>query len=133
MVGITTLYFAILQTSLSSLVPTLPGPPTPDQLATLVVPPFRAPAAWSWLAQALRDPLASSPPVASMITSWIDIVGAEALRVWGRGQVGKVFQVIMEGVQGDRIKGDSEAARQKLGLVLESVGRLEYPKGRDWE
>lgn len=44
--GILALYFAILQSSLSALVPTLPAPPTPDQLAALIPPVLRLLAAW---------------------------------------------------------------------------------------
>ncbi|ORX33992.1 GLE1-like protein-domain-containing protein [Kockovaella imperatae] len=132
MVGITTLYFAILQTPIATIIPTLPAQPTPEQLGTLINPPFRAPAAWSWLALVLRDPLRGLEPTASMITMWMDIIGAEAVRLWGRPQVHKLFALISQGVRDGRIKGDSEAARQKLGLVMEQAGSIEHPKGRQW-
>lgn len=136
MAGITTLYFAILQTPLSSLVPTLPISPTPAQLLTLFTAPLRFPAAWTWLSNACRDPVPAMEPTAHLITAWIENVGQEATRVHGARQVGKALDAVYrEGIEGGKVKGDSEAARQRLALVLESWKKngLAYPKARDWE
>ena len=134
MTGIITLYLSIIQTPLTTLLLTLPAAPTPDQLATLLPPPLRFPAAWAWLSNALRDPLPALPPIASMVTAWIEILGAESIRLYGRGQMGKVFEAIQsQGVQGGKIKADGEASRAKLGLVLEKWTSLSLPAGREWE
>ncbi|WWC86751.1 uncharacterized protein L201_001629 [Kwoniella dendrophila CBS 6074] len=137
MAGTCTLYFAILQTPLASLIPTVStSPPTPTQLETLIIPELRFPSAWTWLALALRDPLPSYPPIAHLVSTWIDITGHEAVRVYGNGQMGKIWEVIeREGLGEGKIKGDSEAARQKLRLTLEKWRRGEFiiPNGRVWE
>lgn len=136
MAGITTLYFAILQTPLPSLVPLLSETPTPTQLPTLIATPFRFPAAWAWLANACRDPVPAMEPTAHLITAWIENVGQQATHVYGPRQVGKALDALYrEGIEAGKVKGDSEAARQRLALVLESwkTQGLSYPKGRDWE
>ncbi|WWC68076.1 uncharacterized protein I206_101995 [Kwoniella pini CBS 10737] len=137
MAGICTLYFAILQTPLSSIVPTIAdSPPTPSQLESLIIPALRFPASWTWMALALKEPVPSYPPTAHLLSSWIDIVAHEAVRVFGRGQMSKIWEVIeREGLGEGLIKGDSEAARQKLRLTLEKwrQGQFEVPKGRVWE
>ncbi|WWD07510.1 hypothetical protein V865_005611 [Kwoniella europaea PYCC6329] len=137
MAGICTLYFAILQTPLSSLIPTTSvQPPTPTQLETLIVPPLRFPSAWTWLALALKDTFPVLPPIAHLISTWIEIVAHEAVNRYGKGQMGKIWEAIeREGLGEGKIKGDSEAARQRLKLVLEKWrrGEVEVPKGRVWE
>ncbi|WWC59610.1 uncharacterized protein I303_102168 [Kwoniella dejecticola CBS 10117] len=137
MAGICTLYFAILQTPLSSLIPSIgSAPPTPAQLENLIIPVLRFPTSWTWLALALKDPLPGYPPTAHLLSSWLDIVAHEAVRVFGRGQMGKIWEVIeREGLGEGLIKGDSEAARQKLRLTLEKwrLGQFVIPKGRVWE
>jgi nucleoporin GLE1 len=135
--GIAALYFAILQTPLASLIPTLDGRrPTPDQLPTLLGPSLRSPAAWSWLANSLRDPMAGMQPTAHLMTAWIEIVGKSAVDLYRRKQLDKVLDVMYrQGIEGEKIKGDGEAARQRLSLVLQEwkSGGLAYPKGRNWE
>ena len=136
MAGIASLYFAILQTPLSSLVPTLPTVPIPAQLPTLILEPFRFPISWTWLSNACRDPMPAMEPTAQLITAWIETLGKEAIRVFGQKQVGKVLDVVyIAGIEGGKIKGDSEAARQRLGLILQAwkADGIDYPKGRDWE
>ncbi|WRT64642.1 uncharacterized protein IL334_001576 [Kwoniella shivajii] len=137
MAGICTLYFAILQTPLSSIIPTISAaPPTPSQLENLIIPALRFPSAWTWLALALKDPLPILPPIAHLVSSWIEITAHEAVRVYGRGQMGKVWEVIeREGLSEGKIKGDSEAARQRLRLMLESWrrGEVQLPSGRIWD
>jgi nucleoporin GLE1 len=132
MSGIASLYFAILQTSLSGI-SRMSQPPTPQQLLILVIPQFRLPAAWTWLSNALRDPMPAQSPTAHLLTAWMEIAGAEALRVFGPKQLGKVFEVILsEGLaEGGKIKGDSEAARQRLGIVLKEWRTLKYHEGRE--
>ncbi|OCF58660.1 hypothetical protein L486_03150 [Kwoniella mangroviensis CBS 10435] len=137
MAGICTLYFAILQTPLSSLIPTTSVlPPTPSQLESLIIPPLRFPSAWKWLALALKDTFPVLPPVAHLISTWIDITAHEAVNRYGKGQMSKIWEAIeREGLGEGKIKGDSEAARQRLKLVLEKWrrGEVEVPKGRVWE
>ena len=131
--GILTLYLAIVQTPLDSLLHAMNTTPTPDQLANVITPPLRFPAAWSWLAHALRDPLPALFPTATLITTWIERVGAEVMRVYGKGQVMKIFQAIMEeGVEAGKIKGDSESARKQLRMALEQVSDLTSPPARHW-
>ncbi|WWD21609.1 hypothetical protein CI109_106095 [Kwoniella shandongensis] len=138
MAGISTLYFAILQTPLSSIIPTTSiSPPSPTQLETLIIQPLRLPQAWTWLALALKDPMPASPPIAHLVSAWIEIVAHEVVRVYGRGQVEKIwFAIESEGLQGGKIKGDSEAARQRLSLVIGEArreGGAKVPTGRVWE
>ena len=135
--GIASLYFAILQTPLASLVPTLSSAkPTPAQLPVLIASPLRFTASWSWLANSLRDPLAGMQPTAHLVTAWIEILGREAVRVFRQRQLDKILNVMYtEGVEGGKIKGDGEAARQRLSLVLQEwkSSGLEYSKGRNWD
>lgn len=136
MAGITSLYFAILQTPLASLTPTLPSQPTPAQLPALIHEPLRFTAAWAWLANACRDPMPAMEPTAHLVTAWIETVCKEATKIFGAKQVGKALEAIyLDGIEGGKIKGDSEAARQRLALVLQSWKRdgSAYPKGRHWE
>lgn len=132
--GILALYFAIIQTPLTSIVPLLPYQPTKEHLVALVTPPLRFTTAWTWLAQAMRDPLPRAPPIATMVRTWVEILGAEAVRVFGKKQVMKMFEVIYrEGVETGKVEGDSESARQQLGMVLSSSESLSHPTARDWE
>ncbi|KAK8847518.1 hypothetical protein IAR55_005376 [Kwoniella newhampshirensis] len=138
MAGISTLYFAILQTPISSIIPTTSlSPPSPTRMETLIIQPLRLPQAWTWLALALKDPMPASPPVAHLVSSWIEIAAHEIVRVYGRGQVGKIWDAIeVEGLVGGKVKGDSEAARQRLSLVIGEArreGGAKVPQGRVWE
>jgi hypothetical protein len=75
-------------------------------------------------------------PTAHLVTSWIEILGREAVQVFGQRQLDKILNVMYtEGVEGGKIKGDGEAARQRLSLVLQEWrrGGLEYSKGRNWD
>lgn len=134
MAGISTVYFAILQTSYTSMISSLPTPPpTPQQLTVLIPIPLRLPAAWTWLSNALRDPMPAMPPIAQLLTVFTEIAGAEVIMVYGQKQVGKAFEAILrEGIDGGKVKGDSEAARQRLGLVLKDWRSLKHHSGRDW-
>ena len=134
MAGIVTLYLAVLQTPLRPLVSTLPSPPTHQQLKDLIPAVFRFPASWSWLAFALRDPLPALPPTAHLVGVWLEIVGAEAVRLYGIGQVTKAFDALLrEGLEGGKLKGDSEAARQRLGLMLAGgTDGLNPHPAREW-
>ncbi|WVF69645.1 hypothetical protein IAT40_004424 [Kwoniella sp. CBS 6097] len=137
MAGICTLYFAVLQTPIASLVPSIgTTPPSKDELEILIHPIWRFPSSWTWLSLALKDPMPALPPTAHLLSAWIEIVAFEATRVFGRGQMSKVWDAIeSEGLSGGLIKGDSEAARQRLGLLLGEIrkGHIEAPKGRTWE
>lgn len=134
MAGITTLYFAILQTPFASLLQTLSQSPTPQQLVELVCPPLRFPAAWAWLAYSLRDSLPALPPIAHLISVWIEILGAEAVQIFGVDQMRKISDsIVRDGLEGGKIKGDSEAARQRLGLLLEDWrSTLKAHPARNW-
>lgn len=136
MAGIATLYFAVVQTSLASLVPTLPSQPTPEQLTTLVPTPFRLPAGWTWLAAILRAPLPSLPPSAHLLAVAIDTLGYALLKVVHAKQVGKLFGAIKAGLDTGKIPGDSNAAQARLQLLLEGWEKtrvLKAPKHRDWD
>lgn len=134
MAGIATLYLAILQTPLASLTSTLPQAPAVNQLPDLIHSVLRFPVTWSWLAQLLREPFPGLPPTAHLVSVWIEIVGAEAIRQYGPTQVGKMLEAITrEGLQGGKLKGDSEAARQRLGLLLQDWrGSLKPHPAREW-
>lgn len=76
----------------------------------------------------------SLPPIAHLLGNWIEVCGYEVGRVYGLGQLGKVYEAIKkEGVAEGKLKGDSEAAKQKLGMMLEGGGQPEEPLGRNWE
>ena len=75
-------------------------------------------------------------PTAQLITAWIETVGKEAIKVFGDKQVGKVLDAVyIEGIDGGKIKGDGEAARQRLALVLQAwkSDGIAYANGREWE
>lgn len=136
MAGISTLYFAVVQTSLSSIVQTLPAKPTPQQLATLVPAPFRLPAAWTWLAAMQRAPLPGLPPSAHLYAVAIDTVGHALLAVVHPKQLDKLLMSIKSGLEGGNIPGDSPAAKVRLELLLDGWQKkhtLSPPKHRDWE
>ncbi|WVQ83181.1 hypothetical protein IAT38_005320 [Cryptococcus sp. DSM 104549] len=133
---IASLFFVILQTPLSPLIPTLPAPPSPTELETLIPPTLRLPYAWTWLSLALKDPMAGSAPVATLVTKWLDICWHEVRKVYGPGQTDKLWEVLeREGVQGVRIKGDSQEARDQLWFAVGQVktGQAKVPTGRDWD
>ncbi|KAK4684420.1 nucleoporin GLE1, partial [Tremellales sp. Uapishka_1] len=137
MAGITTLYFAILQVRLSSLIPTIPVPPTPSQLVDLIPPVFRLPSAWKWLSYSLRDPLPSLPPIAHLVAVCMDILGPDLVRTYGRGQMAKIVEAIAkQGLEGEKIKGDSEASKMRLGLMVENWrkgGMGDRPPASEWK
>lgn len=75
-------------------------------------------------------------PTAHLVTAWIEILGREAVEKFGQRQLEKILNVMYtEGIEGGKIKGDGEAARQRLGLVLQEwkSGGLDYSKGRNWD
>jgi hypothetical protein len=135
--GIMTLYFAILQTPLGSLAQTLPsGAPTPEQLSTLVIEPFRLPETWTWLASALRPPLPGLPPMAQLLTTCLDIAGPSLLKWAGHVQISKLLIAIKTALDAGKITGDSAAARARLELLLDEWAKtkmIKAPKGRDWD
>lgn len=132
--GILTLYLAVIQTPLPSINQSLAIQPTKEQLVAIINPPLRFTTSWTWLAHAVRDPVAGLPPTATLIRTWVEIVGAEAIKVFGPAQMGKVFTAIREeGVNGSKIKGDSESARQQLGMVLQDFSAIKVPQARQWE
>jgi len=80
--------------------------------------------------------MAGMQPTAHLVTAWIEILGREAVQRYGERQLAKILNVMYaEGIEGGKIKGDGEAARQRLSLVLQEwkTGGLQFPKGRDWE
>lgn len=133
MSGITSVYFAILQAPLQPIISTVPAPPTPDQLLQLIPPVFRFPTGWSWIAHSLRHPLPGYPPVATLVRLWFELIGPAAMQTYGRHQMGKIVQaVIREGIDGRKIKGDSESTRQGLKMLLEDWRNLQPLAGREW-
>jgi nucleoporin GLE1 len=115
--GILTLYFSIVQTSLGSMVTSIPVTPTPDQLPVLFIPPLRVPASWTWLSNMLR----------------INVAGPEVIRVYGHRQVEKIMEAMYrEGLEGGRIKGNAESERQKLGLAIEGWRDVGETDARKW-
>ncbi|OWZ66618.1 hypothetical protein AYX14_05912 [Cryptococcus neoformans] len=135
MSSICTLFFAILQTPLMPLIPTLPSAPTPEELDKLIPKPMRLTYAWMWLALALRGPMPASPPIAALLTTWIEIALAEVIRIYGKGQTDKLRESLeRQGIQGGEIKGDGGMSRDKLGFVLDKwkSGEDMAMKGRDW-
>ncbi|WWC98515.1 hypothetical protein V866_005406 [Kwoniella sp. B9012] len=91
-------------------------------IGDLIVPPFQLHSAETWLTLACKN--------AYLISTWIEIVAHEAVNWYGKGQMGKIWEAIeREGLVAGKIKGDSEAARQRLKLVLEKWrrGEVEVP------
>ncbi|ODO08617.1 hypothetical protein L198_00349 [Cryptococcus wingfieldii CBS 7118] len=136
MSSLSTLFFAILQTPIPSLISTLPTPlPTPQQLEQLIPVPMRLSYAWTWMALALRDPMPASPPIATLVTTWLEIALAECISVYGRIQTDKIREVLeREGLQGGGLKGDGGMALDKLEFVLDRwrKGDDMALKGKDW-
>ncbi|WVQ75897.1 hypothetical protein IAR50_005532 [Cryptococcus sp. DSM 104548] len=136
MSSISTLFFAVLQTPLPSLISTLPKPlPTPQQLEQLIPPPMRLSYAWTWMALALRDPMPASPPIATLVTTWLEVALAECISVYGRGQTDKIREVLeREGLQAGRLKGDGGMSLDRLGFVLDKwrKGDDMVMNGKDW-
>lgn len=117
------------------LIPTLPSAPTPEELDKLIPKPMRLTYAWMWLALALRGPMPASPPIAALLTTWIEIALAEVIRIYGKGQTDKLRESLeRQGIQGGEIKGDGGMSRDKLGFVLDKwkSGDDMAMKGRDW-
>jgi len=136
MAGITTLYFAVLQTPIASLVPTLPAPPTPEQFKAVVIAPFGLPSAWTWLASILRAPLPGLEPSAHLIAVCLNIAGYALVQWAGPKQVGKLLGAVKAALDAGKIPGDSPAAQARLQLLLEgwvSSRTLKEPSGRMWE
>ncbi|ODO07876.1 hypothetical protein I350_03457 [Cryptococcus amylolentus CBS 6273] len=133
---ISTLFFAILQTPIPSLISTLPTPlPTPQQLEQLIPVPMRLSYAWTWMALALRDPMPASPPIATLVTTWLEIALAECISVYGKIQTDKIREALeREGLQGGGLKGDGGMALDKLQFVLDRwrKGDDMALKGKDW-
>jgi hypothetical protein len=131
--GILTLHLSIVQTSLRSIVNPLPIAPTPEQLLSIIIPPLRLSSAWTWLSNILKDPLVSAPPAAHLITTWIQIVGPEVIKVYGERQVGKAMEVIWrEAYEGGKVRGNVESERQKMGLAVEKWKEIGFSPARDW-
>lgn len=80
--------------------------------------------------------MAGMQPTAHLVTAWIEILGREAVQRFGQRQLDKILTVMYtEGIEGGKIVGDGEAARQRLSLVLQEwkSDGLQYAKGRNWE
>lgn len=76
----------------------------------------------------------SLPPIAHLLANWIDVCGHEIGRVYGREQLGKVYDAIKkEGLGENKVKGDGETSKQKLGLLLENGNQPGEPHGRNWQ
>jgi nucleoporin GLE1 len=134
--GIATLYFAILQTPLASLVRGLPATPTPKELPNLIHSSLRPIASWAWLANSLRDPMPAMEPIAHLVSSWIETTGYDTVKRYGDKQSGKILDALYrEGIQAGKMKGDGQAAVQRLDLLLVNWKQdgLTKPNGRDWE
>ncbi|WOO78638.1 Nucleoporin GLE1 [Vanrija pseudolonga] len=136
MSGIATLYFAILQTPIGTLVPTVNAQPTPQQLSALIPAELRLPATWTWLASILRPSLSVQKPVAHLIALLLDTDGSEMVRIFGVGQVGKLLDAVSAALDAGKIPGDSDASQARLRLLLERWQQkrsLPPPEGRMWE
>lgn len=75
-------------------------------------------------------------PIAHLVTAWIEILGREAVQIFGQRQLDKILNIMYtEGIEGGKIKGDGEAARQRLSLVLQEwkSDGLQYSKSRNWD
>ena len=145
--GIAALYFSILTVPLHSFVSPpsslSPSPtPTPLQLPALICPAMRLPAAWSWLAQALKSPIPSLLPAAQLLTTWVEICASDIAQTYGQKQLDKVMRAIQREGVGEvgedgkfrgTVKGDSTAAVQRLGAVVREWQKKGAPAGRDWK
>lgn len=135
MTGIVRMYFAVLALPLSSLVPTLPSKPTPQQLPILIPEPWRLPTAWSWVATALRPPLPAHQATAPFLLIHIETLGHALASQYGPKQVGKLLAAIKAGVQSGAIRGDTDATRANIVRAVdqwEQTQSLPAPRGLQW-
>ncbi|RXK40926.1 hypothetical protein M231_01774 [Tremella mesenterica] len=134
MTGICTFYFAILQTSLTPLISTLPIPPTPQQLLDLVIPEFRLPRAWTWLRSILQPRTIQHHPVSSLIAAWLRVCGAEVMRTYGPAQTGKLLNLV--GDKASLLGAESTASRERVHMLLDECARKGSVEGHPrkmWE
>lgn len=135
MAGIVTLYFAILQTPLASVVETSGQRPSREELPVLIVPVLRLPAAWTWMASTLRPQMSALPPTAHLLLVLIDTVGSELLSKYGSKQLDKVLAAMERGIAAGSIKSDSPSALERLRQKIEDYkkeGNLDPPTARTW-
>lgn len=136
MTAIMRLYFAILQTPLAGLVNSTGQQPTSAELAALVDPVMRLPAAWTWMAMTLRPAMATKKPTAHFLVEFWKSAGHVVLKTYGKKQVDKVMAALERGLEADQVKGDSPAVVSKLKDLVQSYkasGSLAAPKDRMWE
>ena len=132
--GIASFYFAILQSSFSAIVPTLPAPPTPEQLQIVIIPELRLPRAWTWMHAILQPRMVTHAPVATLVGSWFTICGRDIGRVYGAGQLRKLMEVVREHV--GELGGESTASRERTGMLIGDYlgqGHVPPPGGKNWE
>ncbi|CAK9784005.1 GLE1-domain-containing protein [Cutaneotrichosporon oleaginosum] len=135
MLGIVRLYFAVLAIPLASLARSLPTQPTPQQLVKLVPEEWRLPAAWTWVASALKAGLAKHPVVGPLLLAHIEAVGPALVKTYGPFQVGKVFAAEKAGVASGAIRCDTPATRSTITALVEEweqKRQLPMPKGINW-
>ncbi|KDN37806.1 hypothetical protein K437DRAFT_270753 [Tilletiaria anomala UBC 951] len=125
MCGIFAFYMAVLQTK-----PTSP----PSSFAIGAAPAveripehFRSFALWRWQAQSLQPPLVHQSLTPNLWSTFFDIAGATAQRLYGR-QAAKVWLLLFtEGIRAKRAKWstceDATAATARLTLLLEQWQR----------
>lgn len=130
-VGMITLYFAILQTPIQ-LAPPATSPfsarqaqPQPSTLSTAIPPIFQFHRTWTWFARvASNTPLLENRAAAQLIYAVVEVAGDKALAVYGR-QMAKWRRTVggrcmEDGPAGESVGGrDGKAARMRLGLLLQ--------------
>ncbi|KAG9000294.1 hypothetical protein FRB94_005556 [Tulasnella sp. JGI-2019a] len=123
-IGMITLYFAILQTPIAT------SPPSSfmsssSSLSTKIPPIFQFHRTWTWFARVASNmPLLENRAAAQLMYAVVEVTGDKAIAVYGRQMVkwrrtiGK--RCMDEGPDGESIGGrDGKPARIRLGLLLQ--------------
>ncbi|BEI79542.1 hypothetical protein CcaverHIS002_0100710 [Cutaneotrichosporon cavernicola] len=135
MIGIVRMYLAVLALPLGSLAHTLPAQPTPKQLLELVPEEWRLPAAWTWVATALKANLAKHPAVGPLLLAHLETVGPALVKTYGAQQMNKILVAERAGVESGAIRCDTAATRATIKSFIdtwEQTHQLPAPKGINW-
>lgn len=132
MSGICALYFACLQTSLSSVAACSGLAPGCDlkQAAEHVPSVFQPSRLWTWQVRATTPPYAQQPMLPTLWCTFLEVAGTATGERYGR-QAHKLWAMVLEhgvlqnklgpaDVQGDAQRDALRAARVRLQLILES-------------
>ncbi|TIB34261.1 hypothetical protein E3P84_01867 [Wallemia ichthyophaga] len=140
MSGILALYFAILQTRVSTDNLVLSGDQarnaTQDDLVSRIPPQFRFGMCWTWLAHALRPPLPTLATIPQLLATFFEILGQPWQIAFGE-QARKVLRLLKTVIDDDNAwASNSEANLTRIRLLLDKWSSglpLSGVEGRSWE